>query len=277
MARRSSGSASWRTRGPRGRRAPASRLGRSSRTLVAVLLLATATVTLERAGWLPEPVAHAVRSAEGWLEPLLRQAGIELPPPSGPGAGTRPADERAAVLEALTLLDGVPVAAERPRGYDREGWRHWLDVDGDCQDARQEVLAAESLEAARLGPDGCRVTDGPWRDAYTGEAVRDPGDLDVDHMVPLAEAHRSGGHAWSQERRAAFANDLGDARTLIAVSASANRSKGDQGPEEWLPPAAAYRCRYAADWVAVKARWSLSMDERERVTVSNLLRNCARP
>jgi hypothetical protein len=76
-------------------------------------------------------------------------------------------------------------------------------------------------------------------------------------------------------QRAAFANDLGDARSLIAVTAAANRAKGDQGPEEWLPPLAAYRCQYVAHWVVVKVRWRLSMDERERVTVGNLLRDCA--
>ena len=93
--------------------------------------------------------------------------------------------------------------------------------------------------------------------------------------MPLAESYRSGGYAWSQERRAAFANDLKDSRTLIAVGASANRAKGDQGPEDWMPPVAAYRCHYAADWVTVKVRWTLSMDERERVTVGNILRTCA--
>lgn len=93
--------------------------------------------------------------------------------------------------------------------------------------------------------------------------------------MSLAEAHRSGGYAWSGERRAAFANDLADPRALIAVSASVNRSKGEQGPEEWLPPNAAYRCRYVADWMAVKVRWSLSMDERENVAVGNLLWGCA--
>ncbi len=59
------------------------------------------------------------------------------------------------------------------------------------------------------------------------------------------------------------------------MSASANRSKGDQGPEDWLPPLPAHRCRYVADWVVVKVRWSLSMDEREHVTVGNILRDCA--
>jgi hypothetical protein len=142
--------------------------------------------------------------------------------------------------------------------------------------ARHEVLAAESLGALTLSRDDCYVLGGLWRDAYTGETTREPSKPDVGHVVPLAEAHRSGGHAWDQERRAAFANDLGDTRALIAVSASANRPKGDQGPEEWLPSDAADRCRYVASWVAVKARWSLSMNERERVTVGSLPKACAK-
>ncbi|HVG48190.1 MAG TPA: HNH endonuclease family protein [Rubellimicrobium sp.] len=172
-------------------------------------------------------------------------------------------------------MERIPVRAERPRGYDREAWPHWTDSDSDCQDARQEVLAAESLEAVRWDSGGCAVVSGLWHDSYTGETFRDPRALDVDHLVPLAEAYRSGGRDWDVTRRAAYANDLGDPRTLIAVSASANRSKGDQGPEEWLTPEGDYRCRYIANWVAVKVRWSLSMDERERVTVGNLLRECA--
>lgn len=277
MARRTVRSLQGRARpSRRGRRVRTSSLGGSTRLLLLVVLLVLGAVALERGGWLPERMTAAVRTMEGWLEPLLREAGIELPPRSDeppPPAST--ADDGAAVAQALALLGRVAVAPERPRSYDRDAWPHWLDLDGDCMNARHEVLAAESLAPATLSTDGCDVVGGLWRDAYTGETFRDPSDVDVDHFVPLAEAHRSGGYAWDEERRVAFANDLGDTRALIAVSASANRSKSDQGPEEWLPPDAAYRCRYVADWVAVKVRWSLSMDERERVTVENLLRSCA--
>lgn len=239
---------------------------------MALVLLVLAAVALAREGWLPDPVAEIVQSAEVWLEPLLREVGIEWPGGSGPEP--RPGGDRDAVVQALALLGTIPVRAERPRGYLREDWLTWRDADHDCQDARQEVLAAESLERARLSPDGCRVLGGLWHDVYTGETIRDAGRLDVDHLVPLAEAHRSGGYGWDRQRRAAYANDLGDGRTLIAVGASANRSKGGQGPEAWMPPRTASRCRYAADWVAVKARWALSMDERERVAVGNVLAGC---
>lgn len=256
------------------------RTGRRSRgfgpALTITLMVGVALFALERTGTLPEPAAVIVRQVERWLAPLLDEIGIELPPQTDQATpSSLETDDRAAVTQAVALLDRIVVEPERGAGYDREDWPHWLDLDGDCMNARHEVLAAESLEPPTLSADGCDVVSGLWRDAYTGETVRDSADLDVDHFVPLAEAHRSGGHAWDQERRVAYANDLGDARALIAVSASANRSKSDQGPEEWLPPDPAYRCRYVADWVAVKVRWGLAMDERERVTVGNLLRSCA--
>jgi hypothetical protein len=179
-----------------------------------------------------------------------------------------------AAAEALALLGRLTVEDERPRGYDRDAWPHW--IDGDCMDARQEVLVTESLKRPQLTGNGCRVVSGRWHDAYIGETYRGPSDPDIDHMVPLAEDYRSGGRDWSTERRAAFANDLEDSRSLIAVSAAANRAKGDKESEEWLPPQEAAHCRYVANWVAVKVRRSPSMDERERVTVGNILRDCAR-
>lgn len=254
---------------------------RSSRSLIGrvtglglALVVGAWVLGVDIPAWLPEPAATAARDTEAWVEATLRELGLDQEPAS-PSTRDQSLDP-AAAAEALALLDRLRVEDERPRGYNREAWPHWIDTDGDCMDARQEVLVAENLEQPQLAANGCRVVSGLWRDAYTGETFRDPSDLDVDHMVPLAEAHRSGGRDWSTERRAAFANDLEDTRSLIAVSAAANRAKGDQGPEEWLPPQEAARCRYVANWVAVKVRWSLSMDERERVSVTNILQACAR-
>ncbi len=239
--------------------------------LVVVLVVGFLAVWLERSGSLPGPVAEVVRQAEtAVLAPVLRELGLGGPevPPVEPGDGFDPGQARA-------QLARIRVEPERKRGYAREDWPHWLDEDRNCLDTRGEVLAAESLEPPRLGPDGCRVVAGRWLDRYTGETVTDPGALDVDHVVALEEAHGSGGHAWTRERRAAFANDLRDPRSLIAVSAAANRAKGAQGPEAWLPPDRRDRCRYVADWIGVKARWDLAMDESERVAVGNLVEACA--
>ena len=269
--RRTRGRASGRSRAAR-RGAPA----RLTRLVALVLLGSLVAVALERGGWLPEPVGRAVRSAEAeLLAPLLAELGVEWPGAAAPPPVPASPDDRRAVAEALRLLDDVSVEPEHRAGYDRTEWPHWRDEDGDCLDARHEVLVTESLGEVRLARDGCSVVAGRWQGAFTGETVTDPGALDVDHMVPLQEAHDSGGHAWGREHRAAYANDLDDPRTLIAVTAGANRSKSAQGPEDWLPPDPSHRCRYAADWVAVKVRWGLAMDERERVAVGNLLQACA--
>lgn len=193
----------------------------------------------------------------------------DVPWPGASTDGARDADIDFAVVAAA--LDGIVVEPERRRGYEREDWPHWLDSDGDCLNTREEVLIAQSLERPQLSGDGCGVVSGLWLDPYTGEQFRDPSVLDIDHIVSLQEAHDSGGHQWSRERRAAFANDFGN---LIAVSRSANRAKGAKGPEEWLPPDPGYFCRYVADWIAVKAAWGLSMDESERIAVGNMLRDC---
>jgi hypothetical protein len=147
--------------------------------------------------------------------------------------------------------------------YSRDEWQHWIDEDGDCQDTRQEVLIDESLVTPTLDPRGCRVVSGRWRDEYTGLPFTDPGDLDVDHRVPLANAHRSGGWAWDATRKRAYANDLSDPEHLVAVSASANRSKGDRGPEAWRPASRDNWCKYASSWRAIKQRWSLSVSLQE--------------
>ena len=178
-------------------------------------------------------MAGLVRTAEAeLLAPLLAELGVEWP--GTPGARRVPApaseDDRAAVAQAVELLEGVPVEPERRAGYEREDWPHWRDEDGDCLDARREVLLAESLERARLARDGCSVAAGLWRAPFTGETITDPGALDVDHMVPLQEAHDSGGHAWDRARRTAYANDLTDSRTLVAVMAGANRAEVGPGP-----------------------------------------------
>ncbi|MEQ8396461.1 HNH endonuclease [Thalassobaculum sp.] len=144
--------------------------------------------------------------------------------------------------------------------FDRSLYRHWVDADGDCQDTRTEVLIQESLEPVGLSADGCTVARGRWYDPYTDQSFTEPRDLDVDHRIPLAEAHRSGADRWDPARRQAFANDLSHPDTLIGVDRSANRSKADGDPLSWLPSAWGYRCRYVERWRETKQRWGLGED-----------------
>ena len=162
--------------------------------------------------------------------------------------------------------------------YDRGDWDHWTDEDGDCQNTRHEVLVAESQTPVTYRDErGCRVGAGQWLGVFTAATVTDPGGLDIDHLVPLANAHRSGGWAWTAERRQQYANSLDDPDHLIAVTAGANRSKGAKGPEQWRPPNRSYWCQYATAWVRVKHAWELTVTPAEAEALQEMLATCADP
>lgn len=159
--------------------------------------------------------------------------------------------------------------------YNREDYLpRWADADGDCQNTRQEVLIAESRVPVTLGPRRCRVITGQWHDPYTGRIFTNPRRLDIDHVVPLREAHDSGAASWSRSRKRSFANDLSNANSLIAVYRGENRSKGARDPASWLPRNQAYHCDYVRVWRQVKNRWGLSMDSAEIEAIKEVLSNC---
>ena len=178
---------------------------------------------------------------------------------------------------ATLVITVAPIPADIPE-YDRGDWKHWVDADGDCQDARQEVLIAESLVSVTFETDRqCRVETGRWFGALTSVYVEDPSDLDIDHLVPLKNAHLSGAWRWDADMRQEYANYLEEEDHLIAVTAGANRSKGAKGPEEWGPPDLDYWCQYATDWTEVKARWGLTMTKVESEIVMDMLGTCENP
>jgi hypothetical protein len=176
----------------------------------------------------------------------------------------------------LQLLAGIPTVSETSAGYDRDLFVLWIDADGDGCDTRDEVLIAESLTTVAVGSD-CWISGGSWVSAYDGFATSDLGDLEIDHVVALKEAWDSGAATWTADRRQAYANDLGDDRSLRAVSAASNADKSDRDPADWLPTAASSRCTYATAWVAVKVRWRLSVDAAERAALQEILGSCPTP
>jgi len=176
---------------------------------------------------------------------------------------------------ALSVLATIPQAKERPQGYNRDLFKHWTDDDGDSCNTREEVLIVESKSQPQVDAYGCKVIAGDWFSEYDGLLHTDPSDLDIDHFIPLKEAWDSGAWAWSPSQRQRFANDLSDGRSLIAVTARQNRSKGDKDLSNWLPPRQEALCTYVATWVAVKAQWRLSMDQSEWGRAKNILtKNC---
>ena len=177
-------------------------------------------------------------------------------------------------LAALAVVD-----APRAPAYDREAFGPaWADVDRNGCDTRNDVLARDLTAVTfKPGTHDCVVLSGRLTDRYTGQDVefrrgQDTSSLvQVDHVVALADAWRSGAHAWTAEDRARFANDP---QNLLAVDGAANQDKGAASADEWLPPQRGYRCRYVAAQVTVKARWSLSVTTAERRAIGRTLDSC---
>lgn len=168
-------------------------------------------------------------------------------------------------------LASLPVRREHRARYDRDRFTLWVDVDGNGCDTRDEVLITEN-RSPDASLSGCTVVDGSWYSYYDDVTTTQASDFDIDHLVPLAEAWDSGAWAWSPPRRQAYANDLGEDRTLIAVTASSNRTKSDADPTGWLP--AHQQCVYVNSWIAVKLRWALAVDPAELRTLRTLAGRC---
>ncbi|KRB74226.1 hypothetical protein ASE01_19520 [Nocardioides sp. Root190] len=190
--------------------------------------------------------------------------------------GVRPAPAQAASFTGTLAqaIAQIPTAGESNTGYDRNLFPHWVDANGDCQNARQEVLISEADATVMYTTSGkCTVASGRWYSYYDRVSWTNPGDVDIDHMVPLAEAWGSGARSWTTARRQAYANDLGDHRTLVGVTDNVNQAKGDKDPNDWMPTYD--RCRYVAEWVAVKIRWGLSADSAEKSALSGYAAGCS--
>lgn len=177
----------------------------------------------------------------------------------------------AEVIDAAALPALLVVAAETTTpAYDRDLFEHWIDADGDGCNTRYEVLIEESTTPVSIG-DGCFLTGGTWVSPYDGFSASSPTEIEIDHVVALAEAWRSGASGWSDAERRAFANDIDVPFMLTAASTTANQSKADKDPAEWLPTNGAYTCEYVIGWTLAKYRWSLTVDAAELASLQSLL------
>jgi hypothetical protein len=175
-----------------------------------------------------------------------------------------------ALVDGLTVANPDSTAPDYVRDRFGDGWDY--DPASGCN-TRERVLIEESSVPPRVD-DRCRSADGRWVSLYDGLVTDDPADLEIDHLVPLADAWRSGAYRWDDERRRSFANHTADPEELIAVSSSANRSKSDSSPDEWLPPDRGSWCAYVSAWVQVKARWDLAVTPAEKVAIVRVLEGC---
>ncbi len=163
------------------------------------------------------------------------------------------------------------IAEDKNSGYKRSAFKHWIDADRNRCNTRAEVLISEAIEKPKIGPK-CKLTGGKWLSAFDGKTITNASKLDVDHMVPLAEAWRSGAWKWTAVQRQAFANDLDNSEALIAVTRSTNRSKGDKDPSLWMP--AKDQCVYIQNWISIKIKYSLTADPQEVEKLNSLVSTC---
>jgi hypothetical protein len=200
-----------------------------------------------------------------WLALILALTGVTFDMPTASALPDTPS-----LSEAQAELNALTVAPEGSMtGYSRDKFPHWINQGNGCN-TRQVVLKRD----ADYYEGECPVTSGKWYSYYDGVTAYSPSEIDIDHVVPLAEAWRSGANAWTQEKRQAFANDL-DNPQLIAVSASSNRSKGDQDPSTWKPSRAGAHCAYAKWWIRVKYKWGLTLQSSEKTALQSMLNTCS--
>ena len=208
---------------------------------------------------IPPAMVSAVAAGIIVISATAANASPSVPPP--------PPDEAA----ARTHLAALVVAPEGTMdGYTRTKFPHWITISGTCN-TRETALQRDG-ENVQTNAE-CQATSGSWTSPYDGATWTLASDLDIDHMVPLAQAWRSGANTWTTAQRRKFANDL-DSSQLWAVTDNVNQAKGDKDPAQWLPPLASFRCTYARSWIDVKFRYALNTDAAEKSALERLLDTC---
>jgi hypothetical protein len=173
---------------------------------------------------------------------------------------------------AQSQLNALTVAGQQAMtGYSRDRFRHWITISGACN-TRETVLKRDGTSV--VTDSSCAATSGRWYSPYDGATWHAASDVDIDHVVPLADAWRSGAGSWTDSRRQSFANDL-TRPELIAVTDNVNQAKGDQDPSTWQPPLSTYRCTYGKMWITVKYSWGLTLQSSEKSALQNMLNTCS--
>lgn len=178
-------------------------------------------------------------------------------PPGGSSAST------------AQLADLSVAANGSMSGYSRAEFGDGWSTQSDHCDSRVDVLKAQDQLTP---PSGCTISSGRWMSLYDGITVTSAHELDIDHLVPLANAWVTGARSWTPTQRETFANDV--SAELIAVSAHSNRSKGDQPPPGYEPPNRAEDCAYAQRWITVKTKYHLSIQSSEHDALAQMLTTC---
>ena len=193
-------------------------------------------------------------------------------------------------LTALLALSGCQLFVKQPQQpleslpsesisltdtpYQRKDWPHWIDADKNCRNTRQEMLIATSRTPVKFNDSRqCTVKTGLWIGPYTGKTFTKASDVDIDHVVPLAHAHRHGAANWTRTQRRTFANDF---ENLLVVDDATNQAKSDKAPHEWLPPNKRFWCEYGKRWQHIKDKYRLFYSNPEQNMLKRLAASCVR-
>ena len=184
------------------------------------------------------------------------------PPSSPPTVDAQPGTVLAAVYDLEVVSDSAVEDADWR--FDRDDFGPaWKDVDRNGCDQRNDVLRRDLTELhTKPGTNGCVAASGELRSEYTGKTIdftRGDDDVQIDHVVALAEAWRTGASAWDPAKRERFANDPFN---LEAVEAAVNQAKGDEPPISWLPDVE--QCDFVNRYLSIKHLYRLGITTDEK-------------
>lgn len=251
------------------------------RFLIGIIAIAAFAFFLNTMGLLSPAVETVARYLPGGTQTQQPvDAAPDITEPLVDAGLINPDTQTVAGTSAVAMLDSIRAKTDAPRTpYDRT--EHfgsgWSDSDRNGCDQRNDTLFRDLTSVTfKPGTRDCVVITGVLDDPFTGEIINfvkaDASKVQIDHMVPLSWAWEHGASTWTFEDRRAFAND---SENLTAVSGSANGSKSDKGPADWLPSNSSYLCEYTTRFVFVVHTWELTIGESDRLAARRILADCA--
>jgi hypothetical protein len=221
--------------------------------------------------------AHQTESApepsQETAQPQTSQLTVTPPAPDGqfpPSPG-----EARQELGALTVAKNENSGAYQRSAFG-PGWGGYgfaPKLPNGCE-ARDEVLRRDLSDMRAGDKNKCIIFSGVLHDPYTGKELPynryKPSDIQIDHVVALGAAWRTGASKWDDQRRVEFANDINN---MLAVDGQANNDKGSKTPDQWKPPYD-FWCPYAERWIGVKHLYSLTVTAAEKSALEEMLNAC---
>ena len=202
-----------------------------------------------------------------------RGATAAAAPAASPAAATISSARAAAELRRLRVRPAAPMT-----GYARARFGPaWADVDRNGCDTRDDILRRDLRPVTLTAGSDCQIAGGLLHDPYTGRTIRFTRGLgtslavQIDHVVALADAWRTGAARWPAAERLRYANDP---LVLLAVDGPANEAKADDDASQWLPPNRSFDCPYVARQVEVKTKYRLWVTRGERSAIAATLAGC---